>query len=148
MGLIIVGLDGSPRAGAVLAAAVDLAKRYEKQLVLFRSFGVPTGLPEGVWKIDQGSLVEHIRGHAKDYLNDCAREVPAELLAQVRVEVGVPWEAVCAVAKGMNADLIVIGSHGYGGLDRVLGTTAAKIVNHAECSVLVVRGPALTGEKG
>jgi universal stress protein F len=34
---------------------------------------------------------------------------------------------------------VVIGSHGYGGLDRVLGTTAAKIVNHASCSVLVVR---------
>jgi nucleotide-binding universal stress UspA family protein len=37
--------------------------------------------------------------------------------------------------------LIVIGSHGYGGLDRVLGTTAARVVNHALCSVLVVRPP-------
>jgi universal stress protein F len=38
-----------------------------------------------------------------------------------------------------DVDMIVIGSHGYHGLDRVLGTTAAKVVNHADRSVLVVR---------
>jgi nucleotide-binding universal stress UspA family protein len=38
-----------------------------------------------------------------------------------------------------DVDLIVIGSHGYGALDHVLGTTAAKVVNHADRSVLVVR---------
>jgi nucleotide-binding universal stress UspA family protein len=42
-------------------------------------------------------------------------------------------------ARAIGADLIVIGSHGYGGLDRVLGTTAARVVNHADRSVLVVR---------
>ena len=36
-------------------------------------------------------------------------------------------------------DLIVIGSHGYSGIDRLIGTTAAKVVNHAKQSVLVVR---------
>ena len=36
-------------------------------------------------------------------------------------------------------DLIVIGSHGFGTIDRILGTTAAKVVNHAERNVLVVR---------
>jgi nucleotide-binding universal stress UspA family protein len=46
---------------------------------------------------------------------------------------------VCGAAKALDADLIVVGSHGYGTVDRLLGTTAAKIVNHAECSVLVVR---------
>jgi nucleotide-binding universal stress UspA family protein len=40
----------------------------------------------------------------------------------------------------------VIGCHGYSGLDRVIGTTAGKVVNHADRSVFVVRerpsGPA------
>ena len=49
-------------------------------------------------------------------------------------------EAVSARAPE-NVDLIVIGSHGYGGIDRVIGTTAAKVVNHADRSVLVVRSP-------
>jgi universal stress protein F len=138
MGLIVVGLDGSSRAPAVLEAAVAIARHSGQKLVLFRSFGIPPEMPPGVWK-NEGSLVENVRGHAKDYLNDCASTFPPELLAEIRVEVGTPWQAVCTVAKGMNAELIVIGSHGYGAVDRLLGTTAAKIVNHADCSVLVVR---------
>ena len=50
------------------------------------------------------------------------------------------FQANCYVlATGAGADCIVIGSHGYSGFDRILGTNAAKVVNHAECSVLVVR---------
>ncbi|HEV3189281.1 MAG TPA: universal stress protein, partial [Polyangiaceae bacterium] len=64
-----------------------------------------------------------------------------ELLADrpIEVVVGTPWEAVCNAARAAGADVIVIGSHGYAGFDRLLGTTAARIVNHAACSVLVVR---------
>jgi nucleotide-binding universal stress UspA family protein len=35
--------------------------------------------------------------------------------------------------------LIVIGSHGFSGIDRLLGTTAGRVVNHADRSVIVVR---------
>ena len=52
-----------------------------------------------------------------------------------------PWVGICRSAREHEAELIVIGSHGYGGLDRVLGTTAAKVVNHADRNVLVVRTP-------
>jgi nucleotide-binding universal stress UspA family protein len=61
------------------------------------------------------------------------------------VAVGTPWQAICEMAKTENVDLIMVGSHGYQGLDRLIGTTAAKIVNHADRSVLVVRDtPRLT----
>lgn len=62
-----------------------------------------------------------------------------ELRGDLRVSMAVSWQGVCEAAHATRADLIVIGSHGYGGLDRVLGTTAAKVVNHAEGSVLVVK---------
>jgi nucleotide-binding universal stress UspA family protein len=52
---------------------------------------------------------------------------------------GFPWQAVCAAAVDESVDLIVIGSHGYSGIDHLIGTTAAKIVNHADRPVLVVR---------
>jgi nucleotide-binding universal stress UspA family protein len=139
MGVIVVGLDGSPRAPAVLEAAVDMARQGGRSLVLFRSFAIPPELPAGVWKDEESTVIESIRGDAKDYLKDCARAVPSELLGELRVELGIPWQAICAVAKGMHAELIVIGSHGYTMVDRLLGTTVAKVVNHAECSVLVVR---------
>jgi universal stress protein F len=138
MGIILVGLDGSPRSPAVLQAAVDLAQRGGQRLVLFRSFGIPPEMPSGIWRND-GSVVENIRGAMKDYLSDCASTVPSGIVAEIRVEVGVPWKELCATAAGMQADMIVIGSHGYTAVDRLVGTTAAKVVNHAECSVLVVR---------
>lgn len=49
--------------------------------------------------------------------------------------------AIHRAATEHTADVIFIGSHGYCGLDRLLGTTAAKVVNHATCSVFVVRAP-------
>jgi nucleotide-binding universal stress UspA family protein len=139
MGYILVGLDGSERAPGVLKAAVDLARPGGHKLVLFRSFGLPPEMPIDVWKLEQGSLIETLRSHALEYLEACASNVPKDLLAEVRVEVGVPWQSACTIAKEMHANLIVVGSHGYSAFDRLLGTTAAKIVNHAECSVLVVR---------
>lgn len=136
---ILVCLDSSPRAPRVLAAAIDLARRTSSKLTLFRSVGLP---PEIIQEDVIGppqSLTDRMVGSAKEGLMRLREDVPSELLEAVEVKVGVPWDAICQEAKRVNADLIVIGSHGYGGLDRIVGTTAAKVVNHAECSVMVVR---------
>ena len=49
------------------------------------------------------------------------------------------WDAICSHALEHDVDVIVIGSHDYRFLDRIVGTTAAKVVNHADRPVLVVR---------
>jgi universal stress protein F len=139
MGDILVALDGSARSAHVIEVAVELARTTRRRLSLFRGFGLPPEIPKELWKQEESSLMDSLRKHASDYLDACARGIPRELLAGTSVGVGVPWQAVCAAAKEIQADLIIVGSHGYGGLDRLLGTTAAKVVNHAECSVLVVR---------
>jgi universal stress protein F len=134
---ILVGLDGSSRADGVLAYAKSLAQVTGAKLVLFRSFGIPPEL-RLAWPASDLSLEVALRTQARTYLDTCAKSLPRELLGGVRVDVGVPWQAVCAAALNENADLIVIGSHGYSGVDHLLGTTAARIVNHADRSVLVV----------
>jgi len=139
---ILVGLDGSPRAAGVLAAAVSVALAHDQRLVLVRSVGLPADIPQDFWKTTEEPLLEVLKRHARDELDVHARTVPARLLGGVEVVVGVPWQALCDAARALGVDLLVIGSHGYTGMDRVLGTTAAKVVNHAHCSVLVVRAPA------
>jgi nucleotide-binding universal stress UspA family protein len=139
MNRILVALDGSPRGPAVLATAVDLAKKANAKLVLYRAVGIPAEMPPDLWRHPEATLLDVLRDNAEKYLDKCAAEVPAELLEGKRVGVGAPWQAVCDEAEREHFDLFVIGSHGYRGLDRVLGTTAAKIVNHAPCSVYVVR---------
>jgi nucleotide-binding universal stress UspA family protein len=49
-----------------------------------------------------------------------------------------PWRAILAMGDKVDADLIVVGSHGYHGWDRILGTTAGKVANLAHRNVLVV----------
>ena len=58
---------------------------------------------------------------------------------QVVVRTGHSYNTILEVAKEKNADLIIIASHRPGLQDYFLGSTAAKVVRHANCSVLVVR---------
>jgi len=51
---------------------------------------------------------------------------------------------ILAQAEKLEVDLIVLGSHGYRGWDRVLGTTAATIANRSTRNVLVVHAGAVT----
>jgi nucleotide-binding universal stress UspA family protein len=145
MNKILVGLDASPRAQAVIEAAAALAKKTGKKLVLFRAVGVPHEVPVEAYTMTPASLAELLEREAKGYLDKVAARVAPELVAETVVHIGTPWQGICAAADHYQADLIVIGSHGYSGLDRLIGTTAGKVVNHATQSVLVVRGPFTTG---
>jgi nucleotide-binding universal stress UspA family protein len=137
---ILVCLDGSPRADGVLAYAESLAGLSGAKLILFRSFGIPPDMTLA-WPCSDHDLESALHAQAQTYLQTCAARVPSELSVEVHLVLGTPWQAVCKAARDKEADLIVIGSHGYSGVDHVLGTTAARVVNHADRPVLVVREP-------
>lgn len=139
MKTILVGLDGTSGERDVLGAARELARRTGARLLLFRAIGLPTALPPDAHQLAPHEVTAMLEREAQAALETAAASVPGEHVAGVRVAIGTPWEAICRVAKEENCDLVVIGSHGYDTLDRVLGTTAAKVVNHADRSVLVVR---------
>jgi nucleotide-binding universal stress UspA family protein len=142
---ILVGLDGSPREASVLTAAQDLALRFDAHLLLFRAVGLPPEIPPEAWQNPELTVEEFLERRARDALSKSAATLCEALIAKHTLEVvmATPWQGLCDTAQSRDVDLIVIGSHGYGGLDRVLGTTAARVVNHALCSVLVVRPPEL-----
>jgi nucleotide-binding universal stress UspA family protein len=57
-----------------------------------------------------------------------------------RLELGDPQHIICDVAKQEAVDLIVVGSHGKGRMERLLlGSVSNYVLNHAHCPVLVVR---------
>ena len=143
MKTVLVALDNSPRAPGVLQTAIEAAISHDAKLVLFRAVGIPPEMPGLIWQTDAPSLMELLRDAAKKDLEGHAAAVPTKLRSEhlVTVEIGSPWQGICAAIEKEKADLVVIGSHGYGVVDRILGTTAAKVVNNASCSVLVVRPP-------
>jgi len=145
---ILVGLDGSPRAPAVLDAAVKLAKSQGARVVLMRGVGLPPDVPQDFWRTTEEPLLDVLKRRAKEYLEGCVAKVPQDSFGGIEIAVGVPWQAICEMARSVDADVVVIGSHGYSGFDRLLGTTAAKVVNHAPCTVVVVREPAQKKHEG
>jgi nucleotide-binding universal stress UspA family protein len=57
-----------------------------------------------------------------------------------RIEVGDVSGTICKVAADLNVDVIVVGSHGRGALERLLlGSVSDQVVRHAPCPVLVIR---------
>ncbi len=56
------------------------------------------------------------------------------------VETGEPGPTICDVAARVGADVVVLGSHGHGWLQRVLlGSVSHHVLQHAPCPVLVMR---------
>ena len=136
---ILVCLDSSPRAAAVLAAAIDLGSRTGAKLDLLRTVGVPTEIHGGLIGLSPAELAERLAEWAHADLEAFAKAAPPGLVEGRHVRVGTPWDAICREAIALDVDMIVIGSHGHTMLDRILGTTASRVVNHADRSVLIVR---------
>jgi nucleotide-binding universal stress UspA family protein len=136
---ILVGLDRSERAGTVLARAASLASRDGAELFLLRAIGLPPEVPADAFLSPPAQMMSAWREEAVRDLERLALSLEPSIVAHVLVRIGSPWSAICAAAREHDVDLIVVGSHGHSVLDHVLGTTAAKVVNHADRSVLVVR---------
>jgi len=136
---ILVALDGSPNGPKVLDAAARLAELAGAKLVLFRAIGVAPDLPRQALVESDVRVEDLLRANAHEDLERLAARIKPTLIEQIAVVLATPWDGICRAARERDTDLIVLGSHGYGGLDRILGTTAAKVVNHADRNVLVVR---------
>ena len=134
---ILVCLDGSERERGVLDAAIALAGKTSARLVLFRSVGIQAELPKEAYSMSVDAIPGLLAKRAEGALESLQQSVPAEQRGGVRVVVGTPRRSIEQAATDEDVDLIVVGAHGYQGLDRMLGTTAAKVVNHADRSVLV-----------
>jgi nucleotide-binding universal stress UspA family protein len=136
---ILVGLDGSPRQPLVLEHAVMLAKASGAKLHLCRAMTVPIDVPAMMWTVQGDDFASFLVDHGRKELAKLRASLDAELVDDVHVRVGQPADVLCKIAEEIRADLLVVGTHGYSGIDRLLGTTAAKVANRAPCSVLVIR---------
>lgn len=72
-------------------------------------------------------------------LQALAQDLPDGAAVQFHLRSGNVYVEVLDTARALNADLIVVGAEGHDLRDYLLGPKAARIVRHAECSVLVVR---------
>jgi nucleotide-binding universal stress UspA family protein len=135
----LVALDSSIRAPQVLDHASQLAQSTGAKLILFRAIGLPSDLPVEAYAMSPDGVVQVLQQRATAELAELTKRIPVGVKFETQQEIGSAWQAILEAGRVSNAALIIIGSHGYSGLDRLLGTTASRVVNHADRSVLVVR---------
>jgi nucleotide-binding universal stress UspA family protein len=104
-------------------------------------------LPEGFWTdIDQAAqrqASEAIEMAIRQFDDAKGLAISSEILK------GSPASAILDEAESWGADLIVMGSHGYTGLKRLLlGSVSHAVISHATCSVEIVRSREAPAENG
>jgi len=135
---ILVALDESDRAPLVFATAAMMARCLGAQLFPIRVLVVPPDIPPAAHTHPDG-LEEQLPREARSALQKLMRTESAVRFGPPIVVFGDPWRVIVENAANFDVDLIVIGSRRHHGrLDRVLGTVAAKVVNHADRNVFVV----------
>ncbi|MGH9303732.1 MAG: universal stress protein [Acidimicrobiales bacterium] len=133
---VLVAADNSPTAAEAVKAAIELTKMSGGTLHIVTAYKPQqlnaTGLEELSKSLDSGDLADSLLAD----LSSRARigGVPVE----VHAETGAPSDAICAVAKRLDADLVIVGNKGMQGLRRVLGSVPNSVAHQAPCAVLIV----------
>jgi universal stress protein A len=143
---IMLPLDFSEHGDRAMEYAVWFARMAGGTLHLVHVIANPA---DPMWEPEEvptWDLVPHSEKKARGLLEAAAqRFLPPDCPREYHVCQGDPHEKLIDVAKQMNADLIVMSTHGRGGVAHlVLGSVAERTVRHAPCPVFVVprRAPA------
>ena len=140
---ILVPTDGSPLSERAAQSAVKLAHQLGAQVLAFTvsepypyaALGeAPPVLPQSYFDSEQRLVSERLK--AVQSLA-AAQGVPCSAASQESPQ---PWRAIVEYAEGQGADLIVMASHGRGGVSGLLlGSQTHKVLTHCRVPVLVVR---------
>ena len=138
---ILVPTDFSDGSSQAFDTALAMARDSGAQLTLFHVHHVPTMvLPDAILAMSpeiQRNLEQSVQ-LILDEWRDRARADGID--CDTRTAFGATHTEICAAADELGADLIVIGTHGRGGLSHaLLGSVAEKVVRRAPCPVLTVR---------
>lgn len=124
---VLVATDGSRHSATAVGAAGHLAKQ--------------AGLPVTVVSIVTASHSAARRREAEQAVATAVQQLnDMGIAAEGKTPEGRPDEAIVNAAEAVGADLIVVGSHGRTGLERILlGSTAERVLDQSSCAVLVIK---------
>jgi nucleotide-binding universal stress UspA family protein len=140
---LLVPLDGSPLAEAALSAALTLSAKFDSEITLLRVVPSLNVIIDGAAVME--SLLDFRRQvfkEAETYLKmhqSSLRQQGYKAHRHLREGDSIA-EIILDVAKGRDIDMIVMSTHGRGGVARwVFGSVADKVLRHAQMPVLLIR---------
>ena len=147
--VIVVGLDYSELSDAALARAFELAAREEAAdvhviSVLPAVHSDPSYLPKATLldgEIASCRLKDYVEAKLRNFSSvheGRSGRVPGRVVSHVRFDA--PASGIAQLASDLDADLVVVGTHGRQGLARLmLGSVAEGVLRLAPCPVLIMR---------
>jgi len=138
---ILVPLDGSPLAQAILPYVMVVAKGFHSRVILFHVAETALDLEAPEQKTYADETMERIRPLAENYLAGVADEFRREAIdVQTKVVEGRAAAQIVEHAEQENVGLIAMSTHGRSGLARlVMGSGIDKILRACEQPILLVR---------
>ncbi|MFG3442234.1 universal stress protein [Nonomuraea sp. NPDC047897] len=142
---ILIAYDGSEDAKAAIAYAGPLLKGQPAVVLTVweRAVTVPVGLMMPVGHSAEED--EAMRGAMAQLAAegaDLARQAGLDATPRAEIHPAAVWSSIVEVADELDASLIVTGTRGLGGLTSLLvGSTANRVLHHADRPVLVVPAP-------
>jgi nucleotide-binding universal stress UspA family protein len=136
--LLPVDLSDEHSWRKALPTAIALCTTFQAELhvmTVVPEFGLPMVgqfFPEGY----EAKAHAHVAAQLEDFV---AEQVPEDVTVKRIVATGKIYQQILRVAEQIGADLIVMGSHHPELSDYLLGPNAARVMRHADCSVMVVR---------
>ena len=140
---ILVPTDFTETSEKAIEWALSLAERLGSWVTLMHAYEIPIiGFPDGAL-VATADIATRIADASRAGLDSAvARRQGRKVKVDGILRDGVAWEEINRVGDEIDADLIVIGTHGRRGLARaLLGSVAEKVVRTAHCPVTLIRGP-------
>jgi len=138
---ILVPTDFSESARHALLYGTSFAREYEGELLLLHVVeNLTVGYASDLFPVPMAEVFDEISGYAKAELAKLGAEVKEKgITVRELVVQGKPSAEIVRVAREETADMIVLGTHGKGMLDKALfGSTAERVIRRAPCPVLTV----------
>ena len=140
---ILVPVDGSETSFAAVAKAAELAKAFGSKITVVQVLTLdPYIAAEYITANQTNDLIERARASSVKTLEEAKQKFTEQgVEAETKLLEGqVIAREITNAAKDLNADLIVIGSHGRTGLKKLfLGSVAQSILSEGTTPVLIVR---------
>lgn len=141
---ILVALDESPMAYAAVEQALSLAQDLKSQVTIMSVIAIDPFVGVDFYKVAPAITDYFIQAekNAKERLEDVKQSFVRDgLSVNIKLIHGVsPSQGIIQVADEVNADLIIMGSHGRTGIQKVmLGSVAQNVLTQSPIPVLIVK---------
>jgi universal stress protein A len=135
---IMLAVDLTEESNSVAERATELAALFDAELHIVHVIEPLSLAYGGDIPMDLSTVQDQIHEQAKSHLAEFAATLGVPATRQHLI-FGRPESEIQRTAQSVDADVIVVGSHGRHGLALLLGSTANGVLHGATCDVLAVR---------